>query len=128
MRYRRLRPPAQEAEAEQPRFTLEGVLFESGRTTIQAESFPRLDRVVEYLTHKPSARIRVAGHTDNLGDPQRNQALSEARAQAVRDYLTSHGIDGSRIEAVGYGDQRPIASNDTEEGRQKNRRIEAVEL
>ncbi|MBC7173526.1 MAG: OmpA family protein [Polyangiaceae bacterium] len=129
MRYRRQRAPVEPSEAErQPRVVLEGVHFESNRTTIEADSYPRLDSVVEYMVHTPSARIRVAGHTDNLGDPRRNQALSEARAQAVRDYLVSHGVDRGRIEAVGYGDQRPIASNDTEEGRQKNRRIEAIEL
>lgn len=118
----------QEAEPEPQRFVLEGLLFESGRATIQAESYPRLDRVVEYMTYRPSARIRVAGHTDNVGNPQRNQALSEARAQAVREYLVSHGVDGDRIEAVGFGDQNPIASNDTEDGRRQNRRIEAIEL
>ena len=75
-----------------------------------------------------TVRIRVSGHTDNVGNPRRNQALSEARARAVREYLVSHGIDGSRVEAVGFGDQRPVASNDTEEGRQENRRIEAIEL
>lgn len=107
---------------------LEGILFDSGRATILAESFPRLDRVVEYMTHMTTVRIRVSGHTDNVGDPRRNQTLSESRAQAVRAYLVSHGIDGSRIEAVGYGDQRSVASNDTEEGRQQNRRIEAIEL
>jgi OOP family OmpA-OmpF porin len=70
----------------------------------------------------------VSGHTDNRGDPDRNQTLSEQRAQAVREYLVNHGIDGNRIEAVGYGDQRPVALNDTEEGRRQNRRIEAIEL
>ena len=129
MRYRRRRPaPTPEAEPEPQRAILEGVLFDSGRATIQAESFPRLDRVVEYMTHRPNVRIRVAGHTDNVGNPQRNQRLSEQRAQAVREYLVSHGIDGARIEAVGFGDQQPIAPNDTEEGRQQNRRIEATEL
>lgn len=138
MRHRGWRPPVQEAEPQAPaaaeaepeaqRIVLEGLLFDTGRATIQAESHARLDRVVEYMTHRPSARIRVAGHTDNVGNPRRNQALSAERAQAVRDYLVSHGVDGGRIEAVGYGDQHPIASNDTEEGRQQNRRIEAVEL
>ena len=130
MRYRQRRvaeaPAAPEAE---PRgLVLEGILFDSGRATLQAESNARLDRVVEYMTHMITARIRIAGYTDNVGNPQRNQALSLARAQAVRDYLVSHGIDADRVEAVGYGDQRPVASNDTEEGRQQNRRIEAVEL
>ena len=140
MRYRRLRPPppvqipepeaAPQAEPEAPaeRFVLDGIVFGSGSATIQEESFPRLDRVVEYMTHMPSSRIRVAGHTDNVGNPRRNQQLSEQRAQAIRQYLVDHGIDGGRIEAVGYGDTQPVASNDTEEGRQQNRRIEAVEL
>lgn len=145
LRYRRWRPPPHalvvptEPETPTPEATpapepepeglvLEGILFGTNSATLQAESNPRLDRVVEFMTHMPSVRIRVSGHTDNVGDPQRNQALSEARAQAVRDYLVAHGIDGGRIEAVGYGDTHPVASNDTEEGRQQNRRIEAVEL
>lgn len=131
MRYRRRReaPPEINAPAQpEERFVLEGILFDSNRATLQPDSFPRLDRVVEYMTHRPNTRIRVAGHTDNEGNPRRNQTLSEERARAVRDYLVSHGIDASRIEAVGYGDQRPIASNDTEEGRRQNRRIEAIEL
>jgi len=128
MRYRRWRPPPQEADAEPPGFVLEGILFASDRSTLQAESFPRLDRVVEYMTHRASARIRISGHTDNVGNARRNQRLSEQRAQAVREYIVSHGIDGSRVEAVGLGDQHPAASNDTEEGRAQNRRIEAVEL
>src|SRR5690606_20673012 len=107
---------------EPERFVLEGVLFGTGSATIEPDSYPRLDRVVEYLTHRPSTRIRVAGHTANVGNPRRNQQLSEARARAVRDYLVAHGIDASRIEAVGYGDQQPIASNDTEEGQRQNRR------
>jgi outer membrane protein OmpA-like peptidoglycan-associated protein len=134
MRYRRLRgqeaePPQPQPQSPQPqRFVLEGVLFESGSATLQAESFPRLDRVVEYMTHRPSVHIRVTGHTDNVGNSQRNQELSESRARTVREYLISHGIDSSRIEAVGFGDQRPVASNDTEGGRRQNRRIEAIEL
>lgn len=120
--------PETPAEPERERLVLEGIVFATGSATIQPESGPQLDRVVEYMTHRPSARLRIAGHTDNVGDPARNQALSETRAQAVRDYLVAHGIDGGRIEAVGYGDTRPVAPNDTEEGRQQNRRIEAIEL
>lgn len=132
LRYRRIRPPPPPARTAAPppeeRFVLDGVLFPTGSAALDPESYPRLDRVVEYMTHRPSSRIRVAGHTDNVGDPDRNQALSLSRAQAVRDYLVEHGIDGSRIEAVGYGDQQPVAPNDTEEGRRRNRRIEAIEL
>lgn len=127
-RHDRRQPKPNASAADEPRFVLKGVRFDTGKATIRRESYPRLDEVVEYMTHKKSARIRVSGHTDNVGDPKTNKALSEKRAEAVRQYLISKGIDGGRIEAVGYGDTRPIASNDTEEGRQKNRRIEAVEL
>jgi outer membrane protein OmpA-like peptidoglycan-associated protein len=116
------------AAAESERFVLDGVLFQSGSALLEDASFPRLERVVEYMTHRPGVRIRIAGHTDNVGNPQRNRALSEARAQSVRAYLMSRGIDGSRIEAVGFGDTQPVAPNDTEAGRAQNRRIEVIEL
>lgn len=112
----------------EPRFVLSGVEFDTAKATIRPESLPRLDSVVEYMTHKKSAKIEISGHTDNKGNVKTNKTLSEKRAQACRDYLISKGIDGSRIQAVGYGDERPIAPNTTEEGRQQNRRIEATEL
>ncbi len=123
--------PSSEPAAPPPEpehLVLDGILFDRGSATIEAESNPRLDRVVEFMEHMASVRIRISGHTDNVGDAARNQQLSEARAEAVRAYLVSHGIDGSRVEAVGYGDSRPVASNDTEEGRAQNRRIEAEEI
>lgn len=138
MRYRRRRPaarppeaePSSEAgpEAEPQGLVLDGILFDTGRATIQEESFPRLDRVVEYMTYMTSVRIRISGHTDNVGNARRNQVLSQTRAEAVREYIVSHGIDGARVEAVGHGDQQPVASNETDGGRAQNRRIEAVEL
>jgi OOP family OmpA-OmpF porin len=131
LRYKRIMPPKPELpqpQAEEPHFVLDGVNFDTGKATIRSESIKRLDAVVEYMSHKLSSRIEIAGHTDNAGNPKTNKALSEKRAQACRDYLISKGIDGSRITAIGYGDERPIASNDTEAGRQENRRIEATEL
>lgn len=122
-----LRYKGYEKEKE-PRFVLSGVEFDTAKATIRPESYPRLDSVVEYMMHKKSARIEIAGHTDNKGNAKNNKILSEKRAQACRDYLIGKGIDGSRIQAVGYGDERPIAPNTTEEGRQQNRRIEATEL
>jgi outer membrane protein OmpA-like peptidoglycan-associated protein len=116
------------SKAAAPRFVLDGVNFDTGKATIRKESFPRLDRVVEYMAHKKSVRIQISGHTDNVGNKAANKALSENRAKACRQYLIKKGIDGSRIEAVGYGDEKPVASNDTAEGRQENRRIEAIEL
>jgi outer membrane protein OmpA-like peptidoglycan-associated protein len=114
-------------QAGRPRFVLDGLEFDSGSARIRPESNGRLDRIVEYMAHKPGVRIRIAGHTDNVGNPRANKNLSERRARAVRDYLVSHGIAAGRLEAVGRGDEDPVASNDTEEGRQQNRRIEAIE-
>ena len=110
------------------RFVLDGVNFDTGKATLRPESLPRLDGIVEYMAHRTSVRIEISGHTDNVGNKKANKTLSDKRAKACRDYLISQGIDGDRIEAVGYGDERPIAPNTTEDGRQQNRRIEATEL
>lgn len=133
LRYRRIDPPpaapgAPPEEAPLPRFTLEGVNFDTGKATVRPGSFSRLDSVVEYMTHKKDSRIEISGHTDNVGSERANQALSEQRARACREYLISKGIAGVRIKAVGYGDARPVAPNDTDDGRAANRRIEATEL
>jgi outer membrane protein OmpA-like peptidoglycan-associated protein len=119
---------AARAKSDPPRFVLDGVNFDTGKASLRPDSFPRLDGVVEYMTHKKSTRIEISGHTDNVGNPKGNKALSEKRASACRDYVISKGVDGSRVQAVGYGDERPVAPNDTEAGRQQNRRIEATEL
>jgi outer membrane protein OmpA-like peptidoglycan-associated protein len=113
--------------AEQP-FILAGVNFDTAKATIRPESFSQLDTVVEFMVHKKSARVEISGHTDNVGNAKANKALSEKRAQACRNYVVSKGIDKNRLDAVGFGDEHPIAPNDTDEGRQKNRRIEAREL
>jgi len=110
------------------RFVVDGILFDSGRATIQESSYSRLGNVVEFMQHMPDARIRISGYTDSMGDDERNRQLSQARAEAVRLYLVSQDIDAGRIEAVGYGEADPIASNDTESGRAQNRRIEVMEL
>lgn len=132
MRYKREElPTGQVAAAETkpaPRFVLDDVRFPTGKATLTPDSHARLDAIVEYMTHKKTTRIEISGHTDNVGKKRANKRLSQKRANAVRDYLVSKGIDASRIDAVGYGDEKPIASNDTPEGRQKNRRIEATEI
>ncbi|HET6146630.1 MAG TPA: OmpA family protein [Polyangia bacterium] len=120
LRYKSQPPP--------PPFVLTGVTFDTGKATIRPESLPRLEIVVDFMTHKKSAHIQISGHTDNVGNPKANKALSEKRAQACRAYIISKGIDRSRLEAIGYGDEHPIAPNDNDEGRQKNRRIEAKEI
>jgi outer membrane protein OmpA-like peptidoglycan-associated protein len=120
LRYKRRPPP--------PPFVLTGINFDTGKATIRPESTARLDIVVEFMKHKRSAQIEISGHTDNVGNSKANKQLSTKRAQACRSYLTSSGIEGSRITAVGYGDERPVAPNDTDDNRQKNRRIEVAEL
>jgi outer membrane protein OmpA-like peptidoglycan-associated protein len=120
LRYKRQPPP--------PPFVLTGITFDTGKAYIRSESSVRLDIVYEFMRLKKSARIEISGHTDNVGNAKANKTLSAKRAQACRAYLMSKGIDGSRITAVGYGDERPVTANDTDEGRQKNRRIEVVEL
>lgn len=109
-------------------FRLDKVNFGSASAKLEPDSFPRLDSIVEYMTYKPSSRIEVSGHTDDVGSAEKNKALSEKRALACRAYLVSKGIDARRIEAVGHGDERPVASNNTDDGRRQNRRIEAKEL
>ncbi len=120
LRYKRFNAP--------PKLVLDGVTFDTGKATLRPDSYSQLNQVVEFLTYKKSARIEISGHTDNVGNPKNNKALSERRARACRDYLISKGIDGSRVEARGYGDERPVASNESDAGRQLNRRIEATEL
>jgi outer membrane protein OmpA-like peptidoglycan-associated protein len=113
--------------AQQP-FILAGVNFDTAKATIRPESFPNLDVVVEFMVHKKTARVEISGHTDNVGNAKANKTLSEKRAQACRNYIVSKGIDKKRLDAIGFGDEHPVAPNDTDEGRQKNRRIEAKEL
>jgi OOP family OmpA-OmpF porin len=102
------------------------IRFESGRSVIDADSAGLLDRLVETALRCPSANIEIAGHTDGDGEDAYNQALSEKRAQSVVDYLVKAGLPADRFTAVGYGSTQPIASNETDEGKAQNRRIEFV--
>jgi OOP family OmpA-OmpF porin len=104
----------------------EGANFETGSAILSADATARLDTVSETLLANPSTVVTVEGHTDDQGSATANQLLSEARAQAVVDYLLARGIGSERLTAVGYGEDRPIADNDTTEGRAANRRIEFV--
>lgn len=103
---------------------LDPITFESGSATITPEGIDVLQRAVDFLTANPDVRVAIEGHTDSAGSATGNQALSEARAVAVRDYLVSQGIEDLRLETVGFGESQPIADNGTAEGRAQNRRIE----
>jgi len=100
------------------------IRFESGRSVIDPDSAGLLDRLIETAVRCPAANIEIAGHTDGDGEDAFNQALSEKRAQAVADYLVKAGLPADRFTAVGYGSTQPIASNDSDEGKAQNRRIE----
>jgi OmpA-OmpF porin, OOP family len=102
------------------------IRFESGRAVLDPDSAGLLDRLIETALRCPAANIEIAGHTDGDGEDAFNQALSEKRAQAVTDYLVKAGLPADRFTAVGYGSTQPIASNDTDEGKAQNRRIEFV--
>jgi OOP family OmpA-OmpF porin len=102
------------------------IRFESGRAVIDPDSAGLLDRLVETSLRCSSVNIEIAGHTDGDGEDGFNQALSEKRAQAVADYLVKAGLPAGRFTAVGYGSSQPVASNDTDEGKAQNRRIDFV--
>lgn len=101
----------------------ENLVFDFGKTTIASASYSTLDEVAALLVHK-NFSLKLAGHTDNVGSEYANMQLSKDRAEAVKAYLVSKGANPSRIEATGYGETQPIATNKTAEGRQRNRRVE----
>ncbi|MBV9559426.1 MAG: OmpA family protein [Bradyrhizobium sp.] len=102
------------------------IRFETGRATIEPDSAGLLDHLIETALRCTTSTIEIAGHTDAEGDEAANMALSERRAQAVADYLARAGLPASRFIAVGYGSTQPVASNETDEGKAQNRRIEFV--
>lgn len=101
-----------------------GVTFDTDSSAIKPTFRDTLDKVAQSLNQYPDSLIDVYGHTDSTGSDAYNQALSERRARAVADYLTSRGVSYSRIRSQGFGETQPIASNDTEAGRSANRRVE----
>ncbi len=108
--------------------TLGDVLFESGRTDLVPEAFSSIEEVVDLLQGEPEKDIRIEGHTDSTGSTETNLRLSQQRADAVMAALANLGVDPARITAVGMGEDFPIASNDTEEGRSRNRRVDVILL
>lgn len=105
-------------------FVLEDCNFETGKATLQPESYTVIDELVAYLLRKDDEKIELGGHTDNVGTAKSNLVLSEARANTVRAYLLMKGIDPARVTAKGYGFSVPVATNKTAAGRAQNRRTE----
>ncbi len=108
------------------RARLYGILFDVDSAKLRSESLPTLDEVMRLLTAEATWKVMIEGHTDSTGTVVHNQALSEKRAAAVREYLISKGISANRLASVGFGQARPVADNATELGRAENRRVELV--
>jgi len=119
-------PPAPKpAIIEKGRQTL-NVEFDFNKSIIKQGYDKDINDLVQVMKDYPDLNVVIEGHTDNIGTAAYNKKLSQRRAEAVKQYMVEKGIDANRITAIGFGFDRPIASNDTEEGRQKNRRVEAA--
>lgn len=108
--------------------TLSGDVFAPGQARLRAEARANLARVVAFVQGAPDAMVRIEGHTDSRGSDNLNQVLSQRRAEAVRDALIEEGIAGARLQAVGLGENQPVADNASEQGRARNRRVDVVLL
>jgi OOP family OmpA-OmpF porin len=100
--------------------------FDTGKSVVKPESQPIIEQIVQMMNSNPDLRIGVEGHTDNVGTPASNKTLSEARAKSVVSAIVAQGISADRLSPSGFGQDKPIADNNTEEGRAKNRRVELV--
>ncbi len=110
------------------RFVFEDLLFGPSQSALVSEFVPELERVVRLMHVRPNMRVRIEGHADSTGSEELNMRLSQERAEAVKHYLITSGIQPERLETIGYSATRPLASNTTDEGRRANRRIEFLVL
>ena len=102
--------------------------FETGKAAIKPESEEIINQVADMLKSNPILKVNIEGHTDNVGTAIANKTLSESRAKAVVAALTAKGIDKARLSSKGWGTEKPIADNGTDEGKAKNRRVEIVKM
>ena len=117
-------PKIEQAEQEILNTAFENLEFNTGNAVIKDVSFASLNELAALLIKKPEWKLQISGHTDNVGDAQKNLVLSKQRAEAVKTYLIAKGVDAKRLNTLFFGETQPIATNDTPEGRQKNRRVE----
>jgi len=119
-------PPAPEPEVGSKIVSLEGANFDFNKATLKPEGMAKLDEAAKVMAENADLTVAVEGHTDSVGSDAYNQKLSERRAQAAVDYLVSKGVAAARLAPTGYGESKPVASNDTAEGRAQNRRVDLV--
>jgi outer membrane protein OmpA-like peptidoglycan-associated protein len=100
------------------------ILFDTGKTSLKAETVGVFVDIIKILDEYPTSKFTVEGHTDSVGSEKLNQSLSEKRANSVRDFLVKEGVSADRLTAIGYGEAKPIATNNTRAGRKQNRRVE----
>ena len=112
------------AVAENTSINLNNLFFDFDKAVLRPESFPELDRIVELMTERPTMQIEISGHTDNVGTDEYNMNLSQRRANAVVAYLKQKNMDSGRMTVQSFGESSPVDSNETAEGRKRNRRVE----
>ena len=112
--------------AEGMQMTLDDIAFAPGQAALRPEAKSSLGRLVAFVNRDPAKAIRIEGHTDSRGNTNANQLLSQRRADALRDALIAAGVAANRITSVGLGEGQPVAANDTEEGRARNRRVDVI--
>jgi outer membrane protein OmpA-like peptidoglycan-associated protein len=103
---------------------LNHLIFEQGKAVINPKSFQELDELVAMMKDSPKIEIQLEGHTDNIGNPQANLKLSQERVDAVKKYITARGVNKNRVKTKAFGGSQPVAKENTEEARAKNRRVE----
>jgi len=109
-------------------WVIENIEFDFNKADIKESFYPRLNKVAKIMMNNPGLKVEIAGHTDDKGAAEYNQYLSGKRAEAVKAYLVNQGISSDQLRTAGYGEDKPIASNDTDAGRAKNRRVELIPI
>ncbi len=115
--------PLEDILNKETKLSLNNIFFDFDKFTLKKESYPELDRLTKLIKDNPKYKIKIEGHTDNIGSESYNMELSRKRAESVRNYIISKGVPSKRFSLIGFGSSMPIASNDTEEGRAMNRRV-----
>jgi len=119
-------PEIKKETVEKIKLAAKGIYFETASATLLKNSYENLEILIQILNEYPTAVARIEGHTDNSGTPAANKVLSQERANSVKQYLTDKGVEKSRLQAIGFGDEKPQADNNNEEGKAQNRRVEFI--